>query len=311
MGRFLAQGAGGARYARRELVRRILLGLTCVLGGAALALGATTARGQAPLPGALLGGGRLGPRYIDPHVDAHLTSLVTSADGTTVTFYGDWAARCPGLVEPMTASFVARDVPVAEDGSFAAAGEFSGEDFDGSYSVAGVFTEPRSATGSGRAVLTLHLGDQTITCTTPSVSWEARGGARLKGRAHPEPSGAYYGTTSETFPLVLRVSKSNRKLAQAALLWDAPCRALPDGVGGLAVSSPTAIGKDGRFTVTFTIVEEPAADQVAVTTATLRGTFGNGNVAGTFQATARVQSLVDGSLLDSCSTGPVSWAARL
>jgi hypothetical protein len=309
MSRFLAQHAAPASYPRHELARKILLGTACVLG-AALALVATAADGQAPLPGVLLGGGRLGPRYVNPHVDAHLTSLVTSADGTTVTFYGDWAARCPGQVEPITASFVARDVPVAEDGSFAAAGEFSGEDFDGSYSVAGLFTAPRSATGSGRAVVTLHVGDQTITCTTPSVDWEVRGGARLKGPARPVPSGAYYGTTSDAFPLVLRVSKSSRKLAQVALLWDARCHSLPDGAGGLADSPPTTIGKSGRFTVTFTIVGEPAAGQVAVSTATLRGTFGTGNVAGTFQATTRVQSFVDGSVLDSCSTGPVSWAAR-
>jgi hypothetical protein len=61
----------------------------------------------------------------------------------------------------------------------------------------------------------------------------------------------------------------------------------------------------------FSSVDAPDRGLVSLTNSTLRGTYGTGNVGGTYQSTTRVWNLSSGALLDTCSTGRVSWAARL
>lgn len=259
----------------------------------------------------MLGGGNLGPTYADPQPNLHLTSVIVSPDGRTLTVRGDWSARCGTQLRPVTASFTAEEVLLSSDGSFAASGAFSAPGGAGTYSLVGLFTAPSSVSGSGSARLTVQAGGAIVTCKTPALSWEARGGARLNGRPKPQARQSYYGLTTQSLPVVLRVSANRYRVAQAAVRWHASCTATAEGLDGIALAPPTAASTKGRFSVTFSSVDEPEQGRVSLTTSTLRGTYGTGNVGGTYESTTRVWDFSSGALLDTCSTGRVSWAARL
>jgi hypothetical protein len=276
-----------------------------VLAGAAPA-----ADRQHPVPRAVLGGGMLGPAYADPQPNLHLTVVTVSPDGNALTMRGDWSARCGAQLHPVTASFTAKDVPLSPDGSFVASGAFSVPGGTGTFSVVGVFVSPSSVSGAGSARLTLQSGLAGLTCKTPAVSWEARSGTRLGGRPRPQARQSYYGLTAQALPLVLRVSPNRYRVAQAAIRWHARCNAAAEGLDGIALAPPTPTSTKGRFSVTFSSVDEPAQGLVGLTTATLRGNYGTGNVGGTYESTTRLWDLSSGALLDTCSTGRVSWAAR-
>lgn len=289
----------------------VALAWACALAVPALAAPASLAPRQAPAPGAVLGGGRLGPVYADPQPDLHLTSLVVSADGTSVTVRGDWAAVCGDLVRPVTATFAAEDVPIAEDGSFSASGPVATPGAEGTFALTGAFTSPTSAVGVGSVRFTLHGGSGDTSCRTPAVTWEVRADARLTGRPRPLARRSYFGTTAQGLPLVLRVSPNRYRLSQVALRWRASCNATAASLDGIALAPPTAASVKGTFTTRFSSVGEPAAGEVSVTASTLRGTFGTGTVGGVYQSTTRVWDVASGALLDICATGRVSWAARL
>jgi hypothetical protein len=259
----------------------------------------------------VLGGGNLGPTYADPQPNLHLTSVTVSPDGTTLNVRGEWSARCGSQLRPVTASFTAEEVPLLPDGSFAASDAFLASGGAGTYSLVGVFTTPSSVSGSGSARLTIQAGGAVVTCKTPALSWEARAGARVNGRPKPQARQSYYGLTAQSLPLVLRVSPNRYRVAQAAVRWHASCTAAAEGLDGIALAPPTAASTKGRFSVTFSNVDEPEQGLVSLTTFTLRGTYGTGNVGGTYESTTGVWDFSSGALLDTCSTGRVSWAARL
>ena len=264
-----------------------------------------------PAPGSVLGGGSIGPTYIDPQPNLHLTSVTASPDGTALTVRGDWSARCGTQLRPVTASFTAGNVPLLSDGSFSASGTFSVPGATGTYSLVGSFTAPLSVSGSGSARMTVGTGATASICKTPTVSWEARGGARINGRPRPQARKSYYGLTGQALPIVLRVSPNRYRVAQTAIRWHARCGASAQGVDGVALAPPAPTSTKGRFAVTFSSVGEPERGLVSLTTATLRGTYGTRNVGGTYESTTRVWDLSSGTLLDACSTGRLSWAARL
>ena len=272
---------------------------------------ATAADRQLPTGGSVLGGGSLGAVYAEPQPNMHLTSVTVSPDGTALTVRGDWSARCGTQIQPVTASFVAEQVPLGPDGSFSAAGVFAVPGGAGTYSIVGVFTTPLSVSGSGSARLTIGSGGAVLACKTSTVSWEARGGAHLNGRPRPLARQSYYGSTGQGLPIVLRVSPNRYRVAQTAIRWHAACGTMPEGLDGIALAPPVAASSKGRFAVTFPGVDEPDRGLVSLTTNTLRGTYGTGNVGGTFESTTRVWDLTSGKLRDTCSTGRVSWAARL
>jgi len=211
----------------------------------------------------------------------------------------------------VTVTFVAADVPLSADGSFRASGAISAPGVFGTYTLDGGFLSPSSASGAGSVQLTVLAGERPVSCKTRKVSWEARGGARLAGRPRPVARRSYFGTTAQALPLVLRVSPNRYRIAQAAVRWHATCGADLAGLDGTALFPPQAASTKGRFSTTFSTVGEPGVGKISLTRATLRGTFGTGTVAGTYESTTRVWDFSSGELLDTCSTGRRSWAARL
>lgn len=286
-----------------------LLALLVALALAATAASAPAGSSALPPPNALFGGGSIGPAYALRHGNVHFTSIRVSPDGRTVTLHGDWRARCDGLKAPVTASFVARDLPLDRVGSFTGTGPIETPLATGTFTIAGAFVEPRSASGSGSVTFAYTRDGRTHSCAV-FVDWETRAAPRREGRPAPVRGAAYYGVTSQSYPFLLRVSKDGRKVAHAALIWDARCTGTPDGTGGDAVAHATPIRRGSRFELAFAEIERPAPGQLAVTSSTLRGVFGEGSVSGVWSVTRTVRS-DDGTLLDSCSSGPVSFAARL
>jgi hypothetical protein len=271
----------------------------------------------APTPGALLGGGTIGPALTADQADVGFTTIRVSQDGKRLHFYGDWPARC-GDGHVVTAN-IDRVVSLQADGSFVAAGLMNSSTVVGSFELRGRLDrrsiggqELDVAAGSGSAELSSRRGSAT-SCKTPLLSWQVRSTPRVGGAPTPRKGAAYFGSDDQTDPVVLRVSRDGRSIVQAGIEFGLDCKHkrflfASDVVPGARIGSDGRFAKVQRYASPVKDARFPTGS-IARFTATLSGRFGASTVAGSLKVDVRIES-AGAALVDTCHS-ETTFAASL
>lgn len=304
---------------RQGAIRRAgLLGAA----GAILALAPASAS-AAPLAGGAYGGGFIGPRFIQPHFDLGSTNLKVSHSGRSLDLSTFWAARCRTFRGALTPDVAVKNVRVGRGGRFTASVpvriQLETELQTGAARVSGT-VEGGVASGTGRVRFDIRdAADQPIrdVCDTGAVRWEARvpAAVRSTGADAPRPRAAYYGTSSQRsgitggrLPFRLRVNRSARQVAQAAIDFNyARCQS-SEPSGSSFVSPAASIRRDGSFAFTELSSRDDGATRTDFVSA-FRGGFENGKATGTWRITNETRRKDDGVVTDRCDTGTIRWRA--
>jgi hypothetical protein len=289
-----------------------------------LVVGVAAGAGAAytPAADALLGGGSVGAQRTTDHLDVKFTTIRIQKDGKSLHFYGDWIARCDGNLL-VTANFD-QIVPIAADGSFSGTGPLNSEIADGTFEFNGKLSRivlggrsVEAARGTGRVNFSFHPDPaQPHACDTTVVNWQARTSPTASGKATPRKGGSYYGNTSATFPVVMRVSSNGKQVVQTGLEFVLKCAKREQPSLEADITPTMAIGRNGSFVNVERYEERIRAAQiwgegsVMKYTAVFRGKFGAWAVRGSLKVDATVVAS-DGTTLDTCSSGPLSFAASL
>jgi hypothetical protein len=130
------------------------------------------------------------------------------------------------------------------------------------------------------------------------------------GRPQPRPGRAYFGNTTQRLPMVLRVARDGRSVAQQALMWNARCKHSVAGLGRSTSSPKMSIHGDGTFGFTERYTET-YGNFVAHITSTHTGRFGISTAAGTWRVRVDVRNAKTNKRADSCDSGPVRWFVRV
>lgn len=278
---------------------------------------APAASGSTPtyLKDTLYGGGHMGvPGSTNALYGLHFVTVATDKSKPTVTFYGDWNARCPGWEGPVTANFVAENAPIKANGSFSATGRFDVKPTttNAKYSFAGRFTSSTAASGTGRATFKWTDPDgKAHSCDTGPVTWEARASTKLAGTATVKKGASYYGNTEQSFPVIARVSADGIKV-QVAMEYEWKCKSGLKFIPGGNISPVATIagGRTFKSTETFpsTLVGPGRTGKSTVRT-TGEGTFGETMLVGRWAFSAGMR--LDSGKTDSCRSGWVPWSASL
>jgi hypothetical protein len=278
--------------------------MTWLAAAAALLVAASPS--FAPTRGELLGGGSVGTTRTAGHVDVDFTTIRVSKDGKSIHFYGDWPARCTdGRV--VTAN-VDRVVRLQPDGTFLAVGLLSTAAVVGTFELQGrlerksIGGELRDVgSGTGRSEFTSRGGGST-TCKTPLVSWQVRATPRVIGPPTPKRGAAYFGSNTDTDPIVLRVAGDGRSLVQAGVEFGLDCRYFrfrfaSDVIPGARIAGDGSFSTVQRYSSVVSSTRYRGA--TAHYTATLSGRFGASTVGGSLKVDVRITAK-GGAVIDEC-----------
>ena len=293
-------------------VLAVLVGLV----GAAVAWSA----GAKPGKGSFFGGGQIEAKYAPGfHPKLAWINLAVAKDGKTLTAYGDWNASCAGYPAPARASFVAKAIAPKANGSFVAVGDLTDSHTAGHYVLAGKFTSPTSAVGTGQSQFTFAAPDgKQYDCDTGQVAWQARDDAHTPsgGKAALKANTVYYGNVhgaTGRLPFVLRVGSTGKTVEEAAALVDARCTKDPNYYAHAdPIFAHVKIKPDGSFTSRSAYTDSllgKSTGQEGRVTMTVSGKFGRSTVAGTWQVDVKIVLSASGSLVDSCSSGKMTFKA--
>jgi hypothetical protein len=286
----------------------------------ALALGATPI---VPKKNALLGGGWISPAYTGvTHPNLTLVNVRVSANSKTANVYLDLTAPCQGTYSAYKVPVTVKAVPVA-GGTFSLKGQMHDQDPNsaGQYTITGRFLSPTSAAGTASETFAYKNGGVMESCITPTIHWQARADTNMTsaaGKPALRKGAFYYGNTSQTYDMVLRLTPDGRHVAQAAALMDEHCSKDPanyvfhvDPVASLS----TAISANGSFTDTVVIHNAAFTTRDGVSasgelTEKMAGRFGASSVVGTWQVTEVLHDST-GALIDTCTSKVVKFKADL
>jgi hypothetical protein len=171
---------------------------------------------------ALLGGGRIGHAF-KPY--PQFVRVRASRNRHSVTFQVDALQTCAGYSgNPAYAAGAPYAVPLKRNGSFSGAKPFHSRNADGTVTFRGRYVSPTLARGTAREQLTLTLSDgRRFSCDTGTFQWTARAPRPQRSAGAPLAGGAYYGTTSQAFPLTARISRNRRSIRVLGFEWRARC----------------------------------------------------------------------------------------
>lgn len=289
---------------------------------ATLALAALAACLAAPAPAlalpagaAVLSGGSIGTRFDPPHISNRFTQVRLAADGSSLTFYGDWQVRCGGDRRDAVA-IKATDVAIAPDGGFVATGTLKGSSIygsqEGNFSISGRFVNDHLALGGGRASVRVRRSDgKRYDCASGDVRFTLIDSAHPSARVRPGIT-AFFGTSKQGFPTMLRIARDGRSLRQGALEYTVSCRALKGGapVAFEAMPGPIRIGRDGSFARTQRFETRFfVPGRLARFRTELRGRFAGGKLAGAWRIEVRLLDPKTRRPKDFCSSGVVPFTA--
>jgi hypothetical protein len=298
-------------------VKKVLIAVSA----AALALaGIAAAKTALPAKNALLGGGMIGTKFVHgAHHDVGYTSIrVDKKTGKSVHVYGEWPTACTST-NYVTAVFDTV-VPLKADGTFAGSGVTPKNDVvpEGvSYRFSGKFLGPTAAQVVGSATFAFVSNGKSSKCASRNVRTEVRTTPKVTGTPSPKAGAAYYGNTSDTAAVALRVAANGKSVAQTAEEGWLDCKTPELKANGgpflRNTSPPAAIGADGTFHGEETFDDSTGAfgaGTVAHIRSVLDGKFGATSVGGTWTVTADVVDQATNAAKDTC-TRKVTWAASL
>jgi len=281
---------------------------------AAVALTApATALAATPKAGALYGGGEAAANG-----ERQFTSARVQKDGTKVNFFGEWAVRCDDGAEDL-AFVTAENTALNADGSFSGTGQIQDSgplgSQTGTFEFSGSFVSPHKATGTGKVDIqrTLTAGGGGP-CSSGTIRWTLIDPAQDGARAKRGPSATFYGSTSQTFPTIMRLTPSGKRWSFAAVEFELKCKKEQNPFF-LNESMPSKFIKSGRngsfrgrevYTNTGMTVQ---GNGDLVITARLKGALRRGKLTGTWNMTARVVDRTTKKVIDTCSSERITFAA--
>jgi hypothetical protein len=208
---------------------------------------------------------------------------------------------------------------VAADGSFSAKGKQSespapGEKLTTRFELAGSFTSERAVEGTVSATLSVSSDSaEKKTCKTGTVAFSARRPDGELGNRDSRPRARYFGTTAQRGigprrPIVIRLSGDRRRISRALFGEQVKCS---DGKRSIGIEAPrTNVAVDSRGRVsdhetdkidngaTFTYIDDH-----------FTAVLGRRGAKGTFALSDRTVDKLSGNVVQSCSSGSITWTA--
>jgi hypothetical protein len=175
--------------------------------------------------------------------------------------------------------------------------------------VAGVGVASASARDQAR-----HPSATAARALHPLAS-HAHGLTASAARAKPIrlPGVVFGGATSQTFPVVIQVTRNLKQVTLALIGWGADCTS----GGAIAYSDnykSLKITKKGAFGASFGPQPAPGAPtgQTETDQGSIAGQFNKAHtkVSGTWRFTAIFKNASTGAVIDTCDTGVIRWSAK-
>jgi hypothetical protein len=200
-----------------------------------------------------------------------------------------------------------------------AVGDLSGPHTAGHYALTGKFTTPTSATGTGQSQFTFAAPDgKEYDCDTGNLKWQARDDAHSPsgGKAALKPNAVYYGNvrgSTGRLPFLLRLDATGTTIEEATALVDARCtKDTSYYVHVDPIFARVQVGAGGTFTSRPSYTDSLAgktSDQEGRVTMIVFGRFGKSTVAGTWRVDVKIVQRSTGALVDSCTSGAMTFKA--
>jgi hypothetical protein len=285
-----------------------------VLSAVALLLaGGTAATAQAPeRPSGNFGGGALVAPPKDLFGAGNAIIALRALDKGRLEIEATVRAKCAGGDLQVATK-------VAADGTFAADGTSTQEPVPGekvktTYKLAGAFTAATTAKGTVSATLVSSAeGQETQTCKTGEVKWEARRPDGELGNRETRPQPFYYGTTAQRStgprrPIVLRLSGDRTRIARALFGEQVKCDDDTRSIGIEAPRTNVAIDGDGKVSDHETDRIDNGASYTYIDDR-FTATIGRAGAKGTFSLSDRTIDKLSGNVVQSCKSGTIKWTA--
>ena len=297
----------------------VVAAIAVALAVSAWALGASVLGSSAlPEKDALLGGGKIGPRFETRaalgHPDvAYTTIRIDKTSALSFHIYGEWPIPCKGRAA-VTAIFDT-DVELEPDGTFEATGLVPPSSIIPKglkYNFSGAFTSATTAQLGGGASFAFVENGKRYQCAGSGVKTEVRVAPTVSGGPAPAPGATYYGTTSDTGAVLLRVTADGKGVAQIAEEgWlDCHTKELKKNGGPFIrnTSPPATIGAGGTFAgeERYDAVNSFLPGTVTRIHSEIAGKFGASSVGGTWTVEAKVVDKKTGATSDTCKR-KVTW----
>lgn len=268
---------------------------------------------KGPKKGTLYGGGQIGRSFRQGrHGDVQFVSLAVTRDGKGAKAFVDFNTTCPGADRILPAS-VMEELELDPRGGLFASGPYREEGPNGSqegtFRFAGRFVSPDTARGTARLRMTVRFADgrPELACDSGTVGWEVRNPGARGQEGEVEGGAAYFGSSSDSFPFLLRVAGSGRGVAQAALEYNLRCKNTTGGFFRNEVMPPARIRRDtftGGQAFDFALTPELTARAVS----SVKGRFGKSRVTGAWRVRATIVNR-EGAPVDECDSGRMTWQA--
>src|SRR3954471_19576397 len=275
-----------------------------LLVAALLAVAApSAASAYTPPARALYGGRAIGPKFNKAnHSDVTWASARVSQDQQSVTFYADVDLTC-GTYRGIVLTNASAPV---QGGKFA--GSFTidpatNSGIAGTLTFSGKFTERGLASGTIRTSTTRNGAP----CTSRTVPYELRLPSRTPYHPSDKVGGTYYGSTDQTYPVLLRTDRSRRHLLQGSLEFDYGCPTNPQRTYSNETTPPTTISRTGKFHGVESYASPLAGGMTAHFTSDVTGRFQGNRARGIWKIDVQITRDADNSVVDNCTSGPMKF----
>lgn len=290
--------------------------------GALAAAALSGAETELPPKNALLGGGAIGTTWVSNpragHPDVKYTTIrVNKQNGRSVHVYAEWPVRCQGR-SPVTAIFDTV-APLKPDGTFARTGSLPKTAVipDGlRFQLTGAFDGATAARVTGSASFAFTEDGKTSACSGSDIRTQVRLPGPAGGAPAPKRGAVYYGSTSDTGSVILRVAAGGRQVAQIGEEGWLDCKTAElKRNGGPFVqntSPPATIRANGTFggSEHFDSLQPLLPGTVAHMTSRVTGRFGATTASGTWELQAVVVDEKTKKVEDTCQR-KVTWRVSL
>ena len=295
----------------------VVAAIAVALAVSASALGASFGGIGMPEKDALLGGGKIGQRFeTRPHwASGRRLSTIRIDKTSALSFhiYGEWPIACKGRAA-VTAIFDT-DVDLKPDGTFEATGLVPPSSIHpegASVQLQRRFHERSTGPGRRRRQLHVRRERQAVPVRRERGQTEVRVAPTVSGAPAPAAGASYYGTTSDTGAVLLRVTADGKGVAQIAEEgWlDCHTKELKKNGGPFIrnTSPPATIGAGGTFAgeEQYDAVNSFLPGTVTTIHSEIAGKFGASSVGGTWTVEAKVVDKKTGATSDTCKR-KVTW----
>jgi hypothetical protein len=288
----------------------ILFAVAATLAAASAAL--AEAPGEAPeAPRGNFGGGALAAPPKDLFGAGNAVVGLRALGERRLEIEATVRARCTG-------GDITAEAKIAADGTFEADGTETqepnpNEKVTTTYELAGTFTSADAVEGTVSARLERSVEGRIETCRTGKVRFGARRPGSEIGERGAAPASRYYGTTAQRGvgprrPIVLRISGDGRLISRALFGEQVRCSDGKRSIGIEAPSTNVKIGRGGRASDHEKYTIDNGATKTYVDDR-FTALVGRDGAKGTFSLSDHTVDKASGNILQSCTSGSITWTA--